>query len=239
METARKSRIPTAAEVLAQQKADHADPGTAVTPTGPDPFEVYGSAATRRANQGDLLKFSRGDFLAGANSELVPIGTQMAADMDEATVGWQRWENNKPTEARMGRIADHFVPPPRRDLGDADESAWEVDADGKARDPWQFTNLLPMSRLDDGHKYTFTTSSSGGIKAVGTLCQDYAKRRQHHPDARPVITLGWADYVHPIKSRGRIKFPVFSIVGWTPKSDGNADTAPSDQGAPFDDDIIL
>jgi hypothetical protein len=217
MEDSVKKHIPTAAEVLAQQKADHA--GTAVATTGPDPYAAYGAAATRR--QGELLKFSRGDFLAGTNNELVPIGTKMVANMGEATIGWQRWEANKPTEQRMGRIVDGFVPPTRRDLGDLDEDLWERDDEGKPRNPWQYTSQVPVCRLEDGKQYLFTTSSDGGNKAVGSLCVDYSKRRGSHPNHHPIITLGWSDYPHPIKSRGRIKFPVFQIVGWTPIQEAN------------------
>jgi hypothetical protein len=219
----RKSRIPTAAEVLAQQKEDHGgSPGTAVAPVGPDPFAAYGAAATRH---GKLLKFTRGDFLAGQNNELVPLGTKMIANMEEATVGWQRWENNRPTTQHMGRIADHYKPPARRDLGDLDEGLWERDDEGKPRNPWQYTSQVPMCQLEDGEQYLFTTSSDGGNKAIGALCADYAKRRGNHPNHHPIITLGWGDYPHSIKSRGRIKFPVFQIVGWTPTqeetSEGN------------------
>jgi hypothetical protein len=236
-ELERKSRIPTAADVLAQQKADHAGTGTAVAPTGLDPYAVYGAAATRR--QGELLKFSRGDYLAGANNELAPIGTKMVANMEEAVIGWQRWEANKPTEQRMGRIADGFVPPTRRDLGDLDEELWERDDEGKPRNPWQYTSQVPMCRLEDGKQFTFTTSSDGGNKAVGALCVDYSKRRANHPDHHPIVTLGWSDYPHPIKSRGRIKFPVFQIVGWTPinegTSEGNGSAGNTDQDeVPFD-----
>ena len=50
----------------------------------------------------------------------------------------------------------------RKDLGDLDESEWEIGDDGRRRDPWQFQNLLIMVDREGGEIYTFTTASKGG-----------------------------------------------------------------------------
>ena len=67
---------------------------------------------------GKLLKFSKGDFVAGIQDEEVPVGTQLIAVMSELVVGWCRWEANRPVEQVMGRIIDGYTPPqpqrPRR-----------------------------------------------------------------------------------------------------------------------------
>ena len=49
--------------------------------------------------------------------------------------------DNKPTDQVMGRIAAGYQPPRRNELGDIDPDDWDVDDDGKPRDPWQFYKL--------------------------------------------------------------------------------------------------
>ena len=119
----------------------------------------------------------------------------------------------------MGAISAGFQPARRDTLGHDDEKKWEVDDQGKSRDPWQFANLALMRGNDkSGELYTFTTSSKGGIGAIGRLCAEYGKVMREMPDAWPVITLGVDSYMHPNKAYGRIKVPQFKVVGWADKS---------------------
>ena len=104
----------------------------------------------------------------------MPDGTRFVANMGELLTGWQRWEDNKPTDSVMGKVMERFQAPRRNELGDMDREQWEVDGTGKERDPWQRTNYLLMKGANDGELYTFTTSSKGGLDAVARLCKDYA-----------------------------------------------------------------
>src|SRR5262249_54575450 len=125
--------------------------------------------------------------------------------------------DNKPTDHIMMRVADGKQMPKRAELGDTDQSLWEVDSRGKRRDPWQFTNyLLLMS--DSSELFTFTTSSRGGIGAIGELCRRYSRHHKHHPDVLPMIALDVDSYQHKVKEYGRIKFPKFTPMGWQPKA---------------------
>src|SRR5262249_31529942 len=81
-------------------------------------------------------------------------------------------------------------------------------------DPWQFQNDIVMVAVDGGKLYTFTTSSRGGLNAVGELCKAYGKQVRQHPNKLPVIALDVGSYQHSNRSYGRIKFPVFKIVDW-------------------------
>jgi len=192
---------------------------SAVSGTAANPFTTYGEAQNQRAIIGQLLKFSKGDYLAGQEDEEVPVGTQFVANMDEMLAGWIRWENNKPTDHVMGKVSDGYQPPRRNELGDTDKDQWEVDAQGQQRDPWQFSNYLLMkgAGADDG-LYTFTTSSRGGLNALGDLCKVYGKAMAQRADEYPVVALGVNAYDHPNRSFGRIKVPTFQIVGWAPKA---------------------
>ena len=188
-----------------------------------NPFTAYGEAATHRNIVGELLKFSKGDWMAGQDNADVPIGTQFVANMDELLIGWIRWADNKPTDHIMGKVAEGYQPPRRNELGDMVESEWEVGDDGRARDPWQLSNYLLLKDFQEGDLYTFTTGSKGGRDAIGDLCKEYGKVMAQHADEYPVVAIGSDSYPHPNKSFGRIKIPTFEIVGWIGKATFEAD----------------
>lgn len=182
-----------------------------------DPFAAYANAVAPRNIIGTLLRFSKGDYFAGEEAALVPTGTVVTANVGELLVGWVRWSENKPTDHIMLRVADGKALPKRSELGDIDEEKWEVDSRGERRDPWQFTNYLPLMS-EGGELFTFTTASRGGIGAIGELCRRYAQHRKRHPDVLPMIALDVDSYQHKVKEYGRIKFPKFTPAGWAPKA---------------------
>ena len=189
-----------------------------LAPTGlGDPFTEYADAVSPQFIIGDLLKFSKGDYYAGINNQIVPAGTVFTVNMDELMAGFVRWWDGKPTDHVMVRVDDGKAPPKRAELGDHDETKWETDVSGAPRDPWAFTNYLPMLN-DTGELFTFTTSSRGGITAIAGLARRYANHRKRHPDVFPVISLRVDSYAHKNKEFGRIKFPVFAPAGYEPKA---------------------
>ena len=190
---------------------------TDVATTGLNFFQQYGEATRQTAIVGQLLKFSKGDWTAGESNDEVEEGTQFIANMDELLVGWVRWSQNRPTDHIMGKVVNGYQPPRRNELGDSDQDQWEVGDDGNSRDPWQVTNYLLLQGEED-ELYTFTTSSKGGINAIGDLCVKYGKLLRQHPNDFPVIKIGTGSYMHQNKAYGRIKFPTFEIVGWVKKS---------------------
>jgi hypothetical protein len=181
-----------------------------------NPFEAYADATNSRHIIGKLLKFNKGDYLAGQGSEEIMIGTEMVAVMDYLMVGWIKWVDNAPAEHIMGRVVDGYVPPRRAELGDNDQSMWEADDRGDVRDPWQLSNYLVMVGQDD--TFTFTTSSKGGIGAVGELCKIYGRHMREKPNEYPRIKLEVGSYMHSDKQFGRIKFPSFKVIGWADKA---------------------
>ncbi len=190
----------------------------ALAPAGNvDPFEAYADAVAPRTIVGTLLKFSKGDYLAGEEGTPVASGTKFTANLDELLVGWVKWRDGKPAEHIMKRVADGAVLPKRDELGDNDQSTWEADSAGKPRDPWQFINYLPLTD-EQGELFTFTTSSRGGLGAVGDLARRYALHRRRHPDVHPVIAFDVDSYLHKDKTIGRVKVPKFTPMGWEPKA---------------------
>lgn len=185
-------------------------------------FEQYGNSVTVSNITGQLLKFSKGDWLAGQDEDEIDPGTRLVTNMDQLLVGWQKWEDSRPTDRAMGFLAEGYKAPARLTLGSTDPSQWEVDATGKARDPWQFTNYLilkpPGKKTPTSSLFTFTTSSKGGLACIGSVCKEYGTEMRARPDEYPIVELGSSSYDHPNKEFGRIKTPTMKVVGWEKKA---------------------
>lgn len=202
---------------------------TELAPLTINPFEQYGNQVSQRNIVGRLLKFNKGDWLAGEDNEEIPIGKKLTCNMNELLVGWIRWMDNKPDQQIMGKVAEAYQAPKRNTLGDVDEALWEVGQDGKARDPWQFSNYMLMKEVgkkaSDATLYTFATSSRGGLGMLGELCKVYGAEMRKRPDEWPIVELGKDSYDHPNKEFGRIKTPKMTVVGWEKKTFFDQDKA--------------
>jgi hypothetical protein len=176
---------------------------------GYDPFAAYGQEA---ANAGAFLKFSKGEWQAGQNADEVPLGRKLAANMDELAIGWIRWADGKPAERRMGLLTQGFKPEPRDALGYSEESLWETDEEGRPKDPWSFTNELPLADPDNGEQMTFAASSKGGIGCIGNLCKAFARAPERRQALTPVLELGRDSYMHPVYKKTYV--PLLTIVNW-------------------------
>jgi hypothetical protein len=182
-------------------------------------FQKYGQAAANRSHLGDILRFNKfGEYRFGKYDEEVPLGTVLAAYMTTLCTGWTLWQSNRPVEEIMGPVGEGFVPPPRSTLGYSDKTQWEVFDDGREKDPWAFTNKIVLVDLKGTEPvfYTFSTSSKGGIGALGALSLQYGERLRQKPGESPLIELGRDSYTHSNRSFGEIRVPVFKVVGSIP-----------------------
>jgi hypothetical protein len=180
-------------------------------------FETAGDAMTQGGVIiGDLLKFTKGDWVAGRDNDIVANGTELVAVVNGTLQGLVRWEDNHPVEQVMGLLVEGYVPPERSTLGYNDKAKWEVDAKtGKPRDPWQPTVYMPMVTVNAEKVYTFTTSSDGGMRhAIGPLCKEYGGHIRQHPDELPVVKLAQDSYLHSDRTIGRVKYPEFPVARW-------------------------
>src|SRR5258708_1012624 len=213
--------------------------GSTMSRTQPMPerdiFEEYGESVSSRNIIGQLLKFTKGDWVGGENEEF-PIGKHMIVNMDQLLLGWIRWEDQKPADQRMGLLVEGYQAPPRDHLGygytpgnpdaEPDTSEWELDDNTHApRDPWQFTYYLVMKDPDIQEEgegvYTFSTASVGGRTAIADLCKLYGHKRREHDNykkAYPVVALKVGSYMHPNKAFGKIKTPALLVIGWASKA---------------------
>jgi hypothetical protein len=182
-----------------------------------NPFVAYGSAAASR-NIGLLVKFSHGVYTIGPSAEDLPPNSIAIADMDLLAAGWIKWEDGRPVEQQMGLVSERFQPPRRRDLGDLDQDNWERGDNGRPRDPWTFSNSLPLVLNADKQVGTFVTSSMGGLDTIAKLCSAYGKQMVQRENDFPVVELGCGSYQHRDKAVGRVRFPILKILDWTPKA---------------------
>ena len=197
-------------------------------------FEKYGEAATQRNIVGDLLLFTKfGEWVHGRDRALLPKGTVLAAHMQTLTAGWICWQDGQIADQRMGPVRDGFVPPKREELGMLDQQKWDSFDDGKPSDPWRLSNNLVMSDLETEALFTFSTSSKGGLSAIGELCKVYGKRVRSSPNEVPSVEFGMSSYQHPDPKVGEVRIPVLKIVGWIatdklPLIDGGDETPQSE-----------
>jgi hypothetical protein len=187
-------------------------------PDDVDPFQQFADAVAPQYICGKLLKFSKGLWLAGENSE--PIESkQLIAGLHGMMTGWVCWRDFKPAEHVMVSIGSRLLPPRRHELGDSDPEKWEIDDRGDRKDPWQLTSYLPMIANDDsGDAFTFTASSKGAQGALAKLSRSYAAHRRRAPGELPIVTLGSGGYQHPNRAYGFIPTPLLLVTGWAPLS---------------------
>lgn len=171
--------------------------------------------------RGTFLKFSKeGKFIKTMDAEIVPEGTECVCVYDQTQAGWIKFHGKGvDPERKMGPIFAGYVPPPREELGDQDDTLWEIGLNGKPQDPWQHQMLLPLQDTKTGELYVFATSSQTGRRAVNALlysCQGMLKK---DPKNYPVVKLTAASFKHKDPRVGAVNVPQFVIVGNAPRDD--------------------
>jgi hypothetical protein len=167
---------------------------------------------------GKLLKFKRGQFKAGKEDTVIPIGTELVVALDSYQLGWQRWADGACTNSMFGYVCEGYARPKREELGDNDPAMWPVDPTTKQkRDPWQKASRVVMykTRGDEDTIYTFSALSVGGIGALGKLGEQAGRLIRMHPGSYPIVKLKADHYKHS-KLNTDVDFPVFELVGWDP-----------------------
>jgi len=76
-----------------------------------DALMQYADAFAPQFIIGEMLRFSKGDWLVG--DDTVAIGTTFTVAVDELMAGWIKWLDSKPVEHLMVRVADGATPKSR------------------------------------------------------------------------------------------------------------------------------
>lgn len=172
------------------------------------------AAAALAGDSRPILKFDKGEWYAGQNSEEIPLGTKLAADMMRAEWGWVRWHDKKPAERRMTLVASGQQPAPRDTLGHNDPDLWARDPNnGKPIDPWQKTIEIPVRELDGERREFIIAGGSKGFEgACKALFGAFGKEMRENMGKVPVIALGGGKYSHP--TYGVVKVPELPLAEW-------------------------
>jgi hypothetical protein len=170
----------------------------------------WGDAAAEnveRVIKGTLLKFADRRWTTGKEGTEVKKGTALVAL--STAIGWVKWANGKRIEYRMRQEGRRL--PNRNELGDLDDSEWEVGPDGNPKDPWQLTRFVYLVDPITAELYTFSISSWGGRQAVADLGEQIQRMRCGRPGAVPVVELD----VAPMPTKFGIKSkPFFKVIDW-------------------------
>jgi len=220
MASKRKIQVPSTEEALKEQKVQ-AERDRAVVPAASTALSTGSAnnwleigAELDKYLGAPLLKFTKQGEFAISDVDAIPVGTRCIAHCDLIELGYVRWADGKPTDRKVGLVADGFIPPQKGDLPDRDETTWEIQDDGTRRDPWSFQMAVPLTRLDaGGETYQFTVGSKGGLRCLSALTRTYGKRIADKKPGLPIVELQSDSYKH--RTYGKIFFPVMHVVGWT------------------------
>ena len=139
---------------------------------------------------------------------------EFAALCDQTLVGWLKFnEEGEAPERIQGLLYDGFRMPVRRELGDLDKTKWPEGLDGRRSDPWLHQISIVLQRLDTGELFTFSTTTSTGRRACGTLLRHYDRLRRD--GALPIVRLTSGHSNTRESGIGMVSVPVFCVVGKT------------------------
>jgi hypothetical protein len=171
---------------------------------------------------GRLVKFSKeGAFTTADDGEPVPETAEFIALCDETLVGWIKFNREKDSDAPpdrvMGLLYDGFVMPPRKTLGDMDQSQWEPGLAGTPEDPWHHQICLVLQNTETKEIFTFATTSLTGRRAIGNLLKHFDRMRRTNADELPIVRLKSGGFNHRDDRIGWVSVPVFAVVGRAPR----------------------
>ena len=170
----------------------------------------WGDAAAENAERvikGTLLKCSDWKWAKGKEGIELEEGISLVALATAA--GWVKWYEGKPVEYVMREPGKRL--PDRDELGDLDQTKWELGSDGQPKDPWQNTRFVYFVDPVSAEAYTFVTPSWGGRQAVNDLAEQIQRVRYGNPGASPIVELRAAPWMTKF---GRESKPFFKVIGW-------------------------
>ena len=176
------------------------------------PFEEFGNEiSARRGFEATVLKCNgdTGEWTAGKKN--TPMnGKKLVADITDLMKGWLSFKDGKPTYAVV-RVADGTSPPRREDLGDTDERLWGE----KLEDPWKKVIVLPFFDPETRETFTYSTTTEGGTRAVGSLVNAFTAEQHERPKTVPTLPVVELDNDSYVNNRGKRVFtPILGIIGW-------------------------
>jgi hypothetical protein len=209
--------IPTAAQVLKRQneraEADRVNLPAQVQPASAvdDYLKDLGGPIGR------IMKFNKDGRFTTGDGEEVAQDRNFAVIHDQIQVGYIKFGGKgEAPERRMGPLFNGYRPPPRSELGDLDQTQWDIGLNGQPQDPWQPQIQIPLADVMTEELYLFGTTSVTGRKACGNLIAQAQRMARNDPDNYLVVALRTGGFNHA--KFGRVKTPSFLVRGKVPKS---------------------
>jgi hypothetical protein len=145
------------------------------------------------------------------DEEVLKTGTEIIIYMPSLQHGWQRRRNGDVVESALVTVESEQAAPRRADLGDRDESLWNIGKFGQPQDPWERVVLFCCSIIGDGRLLSFTANTSSGRDTIAPVCKEYGHIIDDHPELRPIVELDCWDDPNNWSSNF---MPRFRLTGW-------------------------
>ena len=158
------------------------------------------------------LGFIDGEWRLGLyEGELLEFGTKIVIYMPTLEHGWQRRSNDDIVESALVDVESGQSPPRRVDLGDRDESLWNIGKSGQPQDPWERVVRFSCYVIGDDRRLSFNGNTPNARDAIAPICNEYGHIILDHPEVSPIVELsGLAD-----PNNWSINLmPRFKLTGW-------------------------
>jgi hypothetical protein len=186
---------------------------------------------------GLLIKFNKHGKFATADGTEISEETDFIAHCDQTLVGWIKFNDDAPPDRHMGQLYDGYIPPPRAELGDTNQSQWSAGLSGAPDDPWKHQMCLVLQQAGTAEFFTFVTQSATGRRSVGNLLKHYERMRKINPNELPVVRLKAGGFQHRDDRVGWVATPSFAVVGRAPRDSvampDTSATSDMDDAIPF------
>jgi hypothetical protein len=161
--------------------------------------------AMASGSQLTYMRYSKGEFTAGADGEVIDEDVEFVPDMSTLSRGYVIWKKGAAVAEVMAPVASGK----RVSESDLPDHGPYEENDG----PREQTSI-EFRRVPDGARYMFKTSSRGGTQALQKLGAEFANRMKiSREPSFPIVNMVSSSYKH--ERYGKIFVPVFQVVGWT------------------------
>jgi len=179
---------------------------------------IAGQHGSAEFSGAQFLKFNGNDgvYIYGKDKEELPLGTQLAVNMNDYSVGYICWKEGEMIEKIMVPVIAGN-PPPASEL--PDHGPYKTYDDG-TKDGWSAQRTVTMRDVETGVTYEFQVSNKSGEIAMGNLLRDFAKEMARHDGEVPVVELGSNSFVlKNVRGQPTKYAPVLKIVGWADEAE--------------------
>jgi hypothetical protein len=124
-----------------------------------------------------------GAWKVGKDPSIDITDVECIACPDECSMGWARFENNKPVEELWVRQLGNTKPP----CPESDKSKWDTWADGRPKNPWSFREQIPLKIITGelaGQTVLYTSTTEADRLAIKDM-QKYFAQHRRRPLTKP------------------------------------------------------